>query len=94
MEKIVTFRHFKKMMFDPKRISDKQAGDELIEQCLEAGYVPTGLQFKDDFDELKIQQTGYRIAYVTCGYAGKKKAREIGYQEQPEMTSFLLKRTN
>ena len=80
MEKIV-FRHYKEMMFDPNMMSNKEAGEALKEDCFKNGYVPMNLFFRDDFDELKVEQTGYRIASVICGYAGKKKAREIGYLE-------------
>lgn len=77
-EKRIVFRHHVVMAF-PLDFDEEIAKQRLIESQIQKGYVPLNIT---------VERTKYLIVSCYAGYAGKRAARNIGYQEQN--TSMII----
>lgn len=74
------------MFFDPNTITDEASLALFIEQCFSQGYVPMAPRVVRYSEVGKIEMTCK--VQAMCAYAGKKMARKIGVQTQPNIISF------
>lgn len=86
------FNRFKDFFFNPELMSQKEAQETLVEQCLASGYIPMRISHSTPLQLIPFEKLTVNIAFV-----GKRRARKLyplaekffGEQEKRNAVFFL-----